>query len=125
MPIAWRRCQTCPASSRGGGSRPPCHGHALALLHGGSAHSAVGSAALAARPGRSPPGRAPRASRGGRFADARRARARRELRPHRLVAATAFRNRMFLIALDAKGGQWRKAAEALRHIQRSFRVVEA
>ncbi|KAK9832843.1 hypothetical protein WJX81_006562 [Elliptochloris bilobata] len=48
-----------------------------------------------------------------------------ELKPHRLVAATAFRNRMFLIALDAKGGQWRKASEALRHIQRSFRVVEA
>jgi len=96
-----------------------------AFLHGGSACRAPGSSALAACAGRSAPMQARRASRSGRFADPGRACAGRELRPHRLVAATAFRNRMFLIALDAKGGQWRKASEALRHIQRSFRVVEA
>ncbi|KAK9814544.1 hypothetical protein WJX72_007668 [[Myrmecia] bisecta] len=47
-----------------------------------------------------------------------------ELKPHHLVAATAFKNRVFLIALSANGRQWRKAEEELRHIQNSFRIVE-
>eukprot|EP00884_Botryococcus_braunii_P009125 jgi/Botrbrau1/18213/Bobra.53_1s0072.2 len=45
-----------------------------------------------------------------------------ELKPHHLVAATAFKNRMFLIAMSANGRQWRKAADQLRYIQQSFRV---
>lgn len=49
----------------------------------------------------------------------------RELKPHHLVAATAFRNRMFLIAMSANGRQWRKAADKLRFIQQSFRVDTA
>lgn len=41
----------------------------------------------------------------------------RELKPHRLVEATAYKNRMFLMALTANGRQWRKGQEKLRKIQ--------
>ena len=50
---------------------------------------------------------------------------RRELKPHRLVEATAYKNRMFLMAISANGRQWRKGQEQLRHIQQSFNIVEA
>lgn len=50
---------------------------------------------------------------------------RRELKPHRLVAATAYKNRMFLIAIQANGRQWRKAESDLRHVQESFDIVQA
>jgi hypothetical protein len=49
----------------------------------------------------------------------------RELKPHRLVEATAFRNRMFLLAISANGRQWRKGEEKLRRIQQSFSIMEA
>ncbi|KAK9907470.1 hypothetical protein WJX75_004198 [Coccomyxa subellipsoidea] len=48
-----------------------------------------------------------------------------ELKPHRLVAATAYKNRMFLIAIQANGRQWRKAESDLRHVQESFDIVQA
>ncbi|KAK9808177.1 hypothetical protein WJX73_005612 [Symbiochloris irregularis] len=48
-----------------------------------------------------------------------------ELKPHHLVGATAYGNRMFLIALNANGRQWRRSAEALRQIQTSFLVNAA
>lgn len=44
----------------------------------------------------------------------------RELKPHRLVAATAYKNRVFLMALDANGRQWRKAQKSLRTMWQSF-----
>lgn len=40
----------------------------------------------------------------------------------RLVAATAFKNRMFLMALSANPRQWRRAEDALRGIVKSFVV---
>jgi len=44
----------------------------------------------------------------------------RELKPHRLVAATAYKNRVFLMALVANGRQWRKSQATLRKMQESF-----
>jgi hypothetical protein len=44
----------------------------------------------------------------------------RELKPHKLVAATAYRNRVFLMALVANGRQWRKSQATLRKMQESF-----
>ncbi len=49
----------------------------------------------------------------------------RELKPHRLVAATAYKNRMFLVAIQANGRQWRKAESDLRRVQESFDIVQA
>lgn len=49
----------------------------------------------------------------------------RELKPHRLVVATAYKNRTFLLAIQANGRQWRKAEKDLRHVQESFQVVTA
>lgn len=43
-----------------------------------------------------------------------------ELKPHKLVAATAYRNRVFLMALVANGRQWRKSQATLRKMQESF-----
>jgi len=43
-----------------------------------------------------------------------------ELKPHRLVAATAYKNRVFLMALVANGRQWRKSQATLRKMQESF-----
>ncbi|BDA49190.1 PsbP domain-containing protein 4, chloroplastic [Coccomyxa sp. Obi] len=48
-----------------------------------------------------------------------------ELKPHRLVAATAYKNRMFLMAIQANGRQWRKAESDLRRVQESFDIVQA
>lgn len=45
-----------------------------------------------------------------------------ELSKNRLVAATAVKNRAFIIAITANPRQWRKAADKLRHVQQSFRV---
>lgn len=45
-----------------------------------------------------------------------------EIKPHRLVTATAFKNRVFLLSLSANGRQWRKADEKLRTIQDSFMI---
>ncbi len=47
----------------------------------------------------------------------------RELRPHRLVEATAYKNRVFLLALTANGRQWRKSEEKLKTIQQSFDIM--
>ncbi|GFR40581.1 hypothetical protein Agub_g1161, partial [Astrephomene gubernaculifera] len=47
-----------------------------------------------------------------------------ELKPHRLVVATATRNRVFLLTLSASSRQWKKHEEALREVQRSFRVQQ-
>jgi hypothetical protein len=44
------------------------------------------------------------------------------LKPHRLVAATAVSNRLFLMAITATGVQWRRAEADLRAISASFRV---
>ena len=49
-------------------------------------------------------------------------RACREVKPHRLVAATASGNRLFILAISANSRQWRKAQEQLRVIQQSFAV---
>lgn len=46
----------------------------------------------------------------------------REVKPHRLVAATAVGNRLFILAAAANSRQWRKAQDKLRVMQRSFRV---
>lgn len=47
----------------------------------------------------------------------------RDLKPHRLVAATAFKNRVFLMAIAASGTQWRKSKGTLKQIQSSFELV--
>ena len=47
----------------------------------------------------------------------------RELKPHRLVEATAYKNRVFLLALTANGRQWRKSEEKLKTIQQSFDIM--
>ena len=49
----------------------------------------------------------------------------RELKPHRLVEATAYKNRVFLLALTANGRQWRKSEDKLKTIQQSFNVLTA
>ena len=41
---------------------------------------------------------------------------------HRLVAATAVANRLFLLSVTATGPQWRRAEPALRAVWQSFRV---
>ncbi len=44
---------------------------------------------------------------------------------HDLMAATAFKNRVFIIALRASGKQWRQSKDNLRQIQKSFQVSTA
>lgn len=48
-----------------------------------------------------------------------------ELKPHRLVAAAAVRNRLFLMAISANGRQWRRSADDLRRIQQTFTVPQS
>ncbi|GIL48055.1 hypothetical protein Vafri_4764 [Volvox africanus] len=45
-----------------------------------------------------------------------------ELKPHNLVAATATKNRVFILTLTSSARQWKKHAADLRVIQQSFRV---
>lgn len=45
-----------------------------------------------------------------------------EVKPHRLVAATAVGNRLFILTITANSRQWRKAEADLRVIQKSFKV---
>ena len=47
----------------------------------------------------------------------------REVKPHRLVSATAVKNRVILMSIRANGRQWRKSSEKLRHMWKSLRVV--
>lgn len=49
----------------------------------------------------------------------------RELSRHRLVSATAVGNRLFLMAVEANGRQWRRAEANLRRIWTSFQVPPA
>ena len=48
-----------------------------------------------------------------------------ELTQHRLLTATAYRNRVFLMALSANGRQWRKGGADLLTIRDSFRIETA
>lgn len=48
-----------------------------------------------------------------------------EVKPHRLVVATAFKNRLFILGTEANGRQWRRSEDALRTVQKSFRVAVA
>ena len=48
-----------------------------------------------------------------------------ELKPHRLVAATATGNRVFLLSAQANSRQWRRGQEHLRAIYTSFYVPPA
>lgn len=48
-----------------------------------------------------------------------------EVRPHRLVVATAVKNRLFILGTQANSRQWRKAEDSLRVIQNSFIVPMA
>uniref|UniRef100_A0A7S3CD96 PsbP C-terminal domain-containing protein n=1 Tax=Chloropicon roscoffensis TaxID=1461544 RepID=A0A7S3CD96_9CHLO len=45
-----------------------------------------------------------------------------ETKSHDLLSATAFKNRVFIIALRASGRQWRSAKDLLHTIQKSFVV---
>lgn len=47
----------------------------------------------------------------------------REVKPHRLVSATAVKNRVILMSISANGRQWRKSSDKLRHMWKSLRVV--
>ncbi|GLC37021.1 hypothetical protein PLESTB_001400800 [Pleodorina starrii] len=47
-----------------------------------------------------------------------------ELKQHRLVAATATKNRIFILTASASARQWKKYADELRVVQRSFRVQQ-
>lgn len=47
----------------------------------------------------------------------------RELKPHNLVAATAVRNRVFILSVTAKNSRtWQKTKDTLRTILESFYV---
>ena len=46
-----------------------------------------------------------------------------DIKPHNLVAATAFGNRLFIMALKANGAQWRRSGPQLREILDSFSVT--
>ena len=46
----------------------------------------------------------------------------REIKPHRLVTATASGNRAFLISITANSRQWRKASSKLKTIVHSFHL---
>lgn len=48
-----------------------------------------------------------------------------ELKPRRLVAMTAVRNRVFIITVAANSRQWKKHEDSLRVIQQSFKVPMA
>ena len=48
-----------------------------------------------------------------------------ELTNHTLVAATAYRKRIFIICLKAPSRQWRNSADKLRATQKSFKVLAA
>ncbi|GIL74915.1 hypothetical protein Vretifemale_4777 [Volvox reticuliferus] len=47
-----------------------------------------------------------------------------EVKPHNLVAATATKNRVFILTLTSSARQWKKHAADLRVIQQSFRVQQ-
>ncbi|EFJ48537.1 hypothetical protein VOLCADRAFT_74648 [Volvox carteri f. nagariensis] len=47
-----------------------------------------------------------------------------ELKPHNLVAATATKNRVFILTVTSNARQWKKHADELRVIQKSFRVQQ-
>jgi hypothetical protein len=48
-----------------------------------------------------------------------------EVKPHRLVTATAVKNRLILMSIQANSRQWRKAREPLLHMWKSLRIVSA
>mmetsp|Transcript_15644 Transcript_15644/g.21626 ORF Transcript_15644/g.21626 Transcript_15644/m.21626 type:complete len:280 (-) Transcript_15644:202-1041(-) len=48
-----------------------------------------------------------------------------DLKPHFLIAATAFKNRLFIMTVRASSLQWRKAKNLLPEIQSSFKVSTA
>mmetsp|Transcript_10915 Transcript_10915/g.27540 ORF Transcript_10915/g.27540 Transcript_10915/m.27540 type:complete len:158 (-) Transcript_10915:67-540(-) len=48
-----------------------------------------------------------------------------ETKSHDLMSATAFKNRVFIIALRANPRQWRYSKDTLRDIQKSFAVKDA
>lgn len=48
-----------------------------------------------------------------------------EIKPHYLVAATAFKNRMFIMTIRASSIQWRKASDKLFTVRDTFRVSTA
>lgn len=45
-----------------------------------------------------------------------------ETKPHNLVACTSTGNRMFILAMKASARQWKKHAEVLQVVQKTFRV---
>ena len=45
-----------------------------------------------------------------------------ETKKHELITATAFKNRVFIMAVKASGRQWRAAKESLHTMQKSFSV---
>jgi hypothetical protein len=45
--------------------------------------------------------------------------------PHVLVAATAYKNRLYIFSASATARQWRRSEQLLRAMQDSFRVVAA
>jgi hypothetical protein len=47
------------------------------------------------------------------------------VRPHFLVAATATRNRVFILSLAANARQWKKHSDDLFKIQKTFSVASA
>jgi hypothetical protein len=48
-----------------------------------------------------------------------------DLKPHFLIAATAFKNRLFVMTVRASSVQWRKSAAKLQTVRDSFRVSTA
>ena len=47
----------------------------------------------------------------------------RELKPHRLVTATAVKNRLILLSITANARQWRKSQDHLKHMWKSLSIV--
>lgn len=47
----------------------------------------------------------------------------RELKPHKLVTATAVKNRLILMSITANPRQYRKSQDKLRHMWKSLEIV--
>lgn len=47
-----------------------------------------------------------------------------EIKPHRLVSATAVKNRLILLSINASPRQWRKSQNHVKHMWKSLDVVQ-
>lgn len=46
-----------------------------------------------------------------------------EIKPHRLVTATAVKNRLILMSITSNARQWRKSQDHVKHMWKSLDIV--